>query len=168
MILSTTDFATGYVKISQNQNTIQDLQTYITTAKENSYIKDILGVELGEAFIADLSGDPSEPITAKFQLIFDFFTFSDHGLNEKCIGLKEILKYLVYNDYTSQQKTLNQAGGNSRVQTEASIDEGLVDKTTFIYNRAAMQICSLQYFVSQDPVLYPGYYGQLFLPNSPI
>lgn len=167
-ILTSADFENGETKISQNQFNIANFNTFLTEAKENSYIKDILGTTLGQAFIADLTGDPATPTDAKYQLIFSFFSFDESGINESCIGLKEILKYLFYNEFVSGQNIINQSGGNSSVRIEASNPEGLIKRSTVIYNRAVENICILQYYVCQDSTSYPDYNGKFFHLESAI
>ena len=168
MILSSSDFENGETKISQNQFNLVNFNTYLTEEKENSYIKDIFGTTLGQALIDDLAGDPSTPTDAKWQTIFNFFSFDESGLNQDCIGIKDILKYLFYHDFVSGQNILNQSGGNSSVRIESSNPEGLIKRSTVIYNRAVDNICTIQYYVSQDSVSYPDYYGKLFYLESPI
>jgi len=167
MILSTSDFLNGVTKISQDQNAVANFAEYLTVNKENSYIKKIFGVTLGQEFINDLTGTPSAPVAAKWQLIFSYFDFSVSDYNESCIGLKEILKYLFYNDFVSEQAIINQSMGNGAVRQEATNREGLVKKSTIINNRAVEQIDLLQYYIN-DSVNYTSPSGQQFEFESAI
>ena len=168
MILSTSDFLSGVTKISQDQNAVANFAAYLTANRENSYIKKMFGVVLGQELIDDLAGTPSVPVTAKWQLIFLYFDFDISGYNESCIGLKEILKYLFYNDFVSEQAIINQSMGNGSVRQEATNREGLVKKSTIINNRAAEQIDLLQYYISQHPTNYSNPSGQQFELESAI
>ena len=55
MILSTSDFLSGVTKISQDQNAVANFAAYLTANRENSYIKKMFGVTLGQELIDDLS-----------------------------------------------------------------------------------------------------------------
>ena len=168
MILSSADFANGLTKISADQNRITDFETFLGEEKENSYIKKILGVDLGQEFIDDLNGSPSIPVQAKFQKIFSYFDFDISGCAETCLGIKTILIYLFYKDYVGQQNIINQSSGNAAISREASTDEGLIKKSIYINNLASEEIALLQYYVMQDTTTYEDFNGSTFYPQTVI
>ena len=162
MILQLSDFESGLTQISTNEYTSANLLSYLTEENEKKYIYQIFGKTLGDEFLADLSGTPSVPNTAKWQLVFSQFDYevNDYGIN--CIGIKEILKYLLYRDYVSQQPIKNTITGNSSVRGEASDPNGMVKKVTVIYNRAAEEIDTLQHYIVLNSTDYPNFRGQIF------
>ena len=160
MILAVTDFEGNSTAI--DQSIYSKLPTYLSATKEEKYIKKTFGSTLGAEFIADLTGTPSRPQTAKWTDIFDEFVFDNGGYSYSCSGIYEILKFLFYNDFVSEQKILNQAGGNSSVRVEASDLEGLIGKTTIIHNRAVENICVLQAYIQLNSSTYSDFMGQSF------
>jgi hypothetical protein len=86
MILKESDFKTGYLQISQND--YSDLESFISEATENSYLKKIFGTSLGDAFISDLSGDPSTPTSTKWINIFNGFVVYFNVFSEPCVVIK--------------------------------------------------------------------------------
>ena len=166
MILATTDFESGLTRIAQDSNTIIDLTTYLTTDNEKRYIYDVMGKTLGDLFIADLVN--GVPQTAKYLTIFNPFHFVEGDTTYSNIGLKEILKYFVYFEYTSSQTVINQSGGNQGILTEASTPEGLIKKGEIIYNRAVDNTTNLQCYLIDNSTDYPDFAGQMLDPISPI
>lgn len=160
MILATSDFEEGINSIDQGK--YSDLSTYLGATKEEAYIKRIFGTTLGTEFITDLTGSPSRPQTTKWTTIFNEFVFDYNGYSHACSGLYEILKFLFYNDIVSQQATTNQAGGNSGLSVEASVQGGIIGKDTVLYNRAVENICTLQIYLIDNSDTYTNYQGQNF------
>lgn len=170
-ILIVDDFQSGIIKIAgslSDQSTTANLQTFITSDVENGYIREILGYELGNEFIADLVGSPLVPQDGKWLYIFNPFNFEYNSRAYTCSGLKSILAYLIYNDFVSQQNIQNFFGGNGSVRTEAATKEGLIGKSTIVHNRAVENIDRLQYFVKDNSDLYTNFKGLLFEYQSGI
>ena len=171
MILQVEDFQAGLIKIAgslSDQSTTANLQTFITSNVENGYIREMLGYELGNEFIADLSGTPSVPADPKWTYIFNEFDFEHNSRPYTCNGIKSILTYLIYNDYVSQQNIQNYFGGNGSVRTEAATSEGITGKTTVIHNRAVEQIDRLQAYIKDNSDTYDNFKGILFQFQSGI
>lgn len=166
MILATSDFEEGYTSIDQGG--FSDFETYLSETKENNFIKQILGNDLGQEFIDDLTGTPSRPQTAKFTTIFNELNFEYGSSSFYTTGLFEILKYLFYFDYVSQQEVINQAGGNKGVSLEAGVNEGLIRRSTIIYNRAVQNIEILQGYVRDNSATYSDFNGECFDYLSPL
>ena len=159
-ILKTTDFAAGKTKISQNQFTKADLESYITDEQNYGRIKRIFGATLGQEFINDLAGDPAVPQTAKWITLFSEFNFTYEDIPVYCIGLKEVLKHLAYYEYVLNQAEQNQMNGNQVAQSEASSPASFQLKAVRAYNRAVHGIRELQLYVddSSDFSDYDGFY----------
>ncbi len=172
MILQVDDFSAGLTKIAgslSDQSTTANLQTFITADIENEYIRNMLGYELGNEFIADLSGSPSVPADERWVKVFNSFNFEYNSRAWTCNGIKSILTYLIYNDYVSQQNIQNQFGGNVSTRSEAATNEGIIGKTTIVHNRAVEQVDRLQaYIQTTTEYTYENFKGIKFEPQSGI
>ena len=165
MILQVSDFANGITSISgtgNNDYAAADFETYLSEETEHKYIYHILGSTLGQEFIDDLTGTPQVPTHAKFQTIFSHFFFDFGTSKADCKGLKEILIYLFYRDYVNGQPIRNSITGNVSTKGEATSPEGLVGRSTIIYNRAVNEIDKLQYYVSENSDTYTDFGGVIF------
>lgn len=166
-ILSTTDFAGGITAISSNQYTDEDLALYITEKLEDQNIRLILGTTLGDAFIADLTGTPRVPATAKYLLIFNDLGFSISTEPYYTTGIKDILKKIVFIGFTTDQETFNSGSGNVNISQEAATSDRLITKNGILTNRNYESITNLQNYVMENPVDYPdfkGYVPDLYSP----
>ena len=161
-ILKTTDFASGRVKVSQDQYNVSDFADFITDERNYMRIKTILGNTLGQEFIDDLTGDPAVPQTAKFTTIFSEFEYEYENISGYSIGLKEILKRLCYYDYVTQQAEINQSGGNKVIQHEASQPATFAIKLVRLYNEAIDGIRELQLYVNDNDDTYTDFDGKYF------
>ena len=158
-ILKTTDFASGYTKIATDQYTDTDLATFLVDKKLYSIIKRIMGDELGQAFIDDLTGDPAVPTTAKWITIWNDFEAVVDDIPFYCLGLKNILVYLTYCDFVSQQSIVNISTGNKSINQEAANTEGLMKKSVVVNNRAVEAVRYLQIYLDDNPTDYPNFDG---------
>ena len=93
-IIQRQDFLSGITSITENQFSVDELDFYITEKLENTNIRLILGETLGDAFIADLTGTPRVPQTAKYLTIFNELDFSISNEPYYSTGLKDILRVL--------------------------------------------------------------------------
>lgn len=169
MILETTDFATGLTRIAQDQNTVIDLQTYITADTEKALLYRIMGKTEADLFIADLTAStPQTPQTAKWTALFSAFTWENGSMVYSNIGLKEILKYYIYFDYVSTQPVINQSGGNAHLSQEASNPEGIIKKADVLINRAYIEATNLQWYMNYNSDTYPNFEAYSLPINSPI
>lgn len=159
MILQTTDFLSGELRISQDENTRATLASFITADKEKALIYELMGSTLGQAFLDDLTGDPSVPQSAKWTLIFNPFYYDISDIPVNCNGLKEYLKGRIYYDFVQFQATVNQASGNVVNASEATSPEGIFKKADVMYNRAISTSYEIQYYLSIDSTTYPDFKG---------
>ena len=161
-ILKVTDFASGYTKIATDQYTDSDLELFLIDKKLYATIKRIMGDELGQAFIDDLTGDPAIPVTAKWVTIWNDFEATVDDIPFYCIGLKDIIVYLTYCDFVSQQSIVNISSGNNSINQEAASKEGLMKKSVVVNNRAVEGIRYLQLYLDDNPTDYPNFDGYNF------
>ncbi|HKZ36116.1 MAG TPA: hypothetical protein VJ184_00595, partial [Chryseolinea sp.] len=96
MIILTLDDFTGFQILARSIQNDPELQSYIDRY-EKKYIHQLLGVTLGDLFIADLTmGVPSDP---RFVAIFDTFSKQDDCRIYDSNGIKDILTALVFYHY---------------------------------------------------------------------
>ena len=169
MILQTSDFESGIFQISQDQNTVVDLQAFITLDSEKALIYELFGSTLGQEFINDLTGEPQTPASTKWTDIFSPFYYDDPcDISITCQGIKEYLKGRIYYNYVSQQQIINQASGNVANQSEATSQESLITKLTVLYNRTIRTGTDLQYYIYENQATYTDFRGLVLEPISAI
>lgn len=162
-IIQRQDFHSGITAITENQFSVDELDFYITEKLENNNIRLILGKTLGDAFIADLTGTPRIPQTAKYVTIFNELDFTISNEPYHTTGLKDILKTMVFISFTSDQTTFNSGSGNMRIIQEAAQSNSLITKNGLLTNRNFENITSLQGYVRENPTDYPDFNG--FVPD---
>lgn len=160
-ILKTTDFQSGMVKIAQSQYTTADLSEFISDEKQYQKIREILGYDLGQELIDDLSGDPAVPQTDKWTDIWDEFSYEWEDVSLYSLGIKEILKRLVYCDFEIYQRDMNTANGEQIVQQEASVAATGM-KRVRLFNKAVESIRTIQIYVDDRPNTYSDFDGNYF------
>lgn len=175
MILLTTDDFNLFQSIAQSSNNAALLQEYIDRYEE-SYIKRILGVTLGQLFIDDVKGldSDSSAIEARFQILIDGFIKQDscdRVLETK--GMKDILASLVFYEYVSSTQIKHAQAGVITNQAEVSNIGSPEDATRFgeiKWNTALSSIEAVQWWCgTEDEANYPEYNGTLFQPKySPL
>jgi|SRR3990172_7448918 len=163
MILLTTSDFSGYYGIATNQASLPLLQEYIDMF-EASYIKRILGIELGELFIADNS-------PARFQFILDPFIKQDENCDTiyESKGMKDILAALVFYEYISSTQVKSAQAGVITNQAEVSNIGSPEDACRFgevKWNGALGSIEAIQWWCGyEDEITYPEYSGVYFRPK---
>ena len=106
-ILTTEDFKTGEVRISQNQFEKDNLRSYIKEIQEE-YLKKLLGAELYLEFGAELP----TPTTKKLLNLLNGVIYTYDSKVYDYTGLKKMLQYLTYYYYTNSQDVQNTIIGN--------------------------------------------------------
>ena len=106
MILLTVDDFTGFFELAQSTANIPLLQSYIDRY-ERDYIHRLLGVELGELYIADLTA-PSAPYTT---LTNAFYEQDDCDVIWSSLGMKDFLKAAVFYHYVFQEQVQHSQSG---------------------------------------------------------
>lgn len=161
-----TDFA-GPHKLAKSTQLNTDLQAFIDTWEE-TYIRHILGVELGNLLIANL-GDPSQD--ARFVVIEDPFQLQPY---DNCCGsriyesrgLRYILTALIYYQYTLKTQARSGQQGMSLNQSETAdtlSPRAAARKAEAAWNDVLKDIEAIQYYCRDyDPDDYPEYKGIVF------
>lgn len=153
-ILSVDDFKTGITQIASDEYSRDILLTFIDEEWENQQIKLMLGATEGQAFIDDLvSGIPQ---AAKYTKLFNSFSYEVSNHPHRCIGIKEILKRLLYYNYTNQQANDQTSGGNMAVNQEAAspLNYSLTHR---LRNEAVNEVEKLQNYCIRNKETYPSF-----------
>lgn len=158
IILQTSDF-TGKYAISTDVSTVTKLQEYIDR-HEREYIYRLLGKELGDLFIADVSS--YAPVTAKYVVIFNQLNFEDSGDHLYISrGIKEILKAVVFYHYVADEMAEHGQSGVSvpSIDTSSrSTAEGVLRFAEQRFNSILPSVEAIQVYVEQEePADYPEY-----------
>jgi len=160
MFLTAADF-TGKYKIAKDCFSKTELDLYIIKY-ESFYLKDLLGCELYDLFVADLTIiDPIIPQTQKFLDIFDSFCKDDAcGVMYRSEGILEMLKGFVYYHYVLDQGFKNTMIGT--VNNTAAFSKNVSSAMSTIedrYNLAADSYISIQLFMVDNSDIYPEFNG---------
>ncbi len=126
----------------------------------DDYIYRLLGVELGDLFLADLDAN-GVPQTARFITIFNAIKQDrDNGgiLNSK--GIKYYITMIVFFFYARNNNIAISLAGNKVTVSENS--NNLVDQTKLVsdYNKGIDTAKAIQIFINEDSATYPEYNGQ--------
>lgn len=155
-ILVTSDFSTGEFRIPKD--CFSDLQTYIDRY-EKFYLVRLLGAELYDLFIADLTALPSPqvPQSAIYLAIFNPFQIDD---TNDCLriseGIKEMLIEFVYFHFMRDIGVKKKIGGVYMTQIETGTNIGyngfnLVEG----YNKGVKNYKEIQWYICEYDTDYP-------------
>lgn len=153
------DYKARY-QIAKDTYSKKTLQCYIDE-KEPCLIYELLGVELGKLFIADL--DPQGvPQTQRFIDIYNSFALDDNCGIHCSIGMKDYLLGLIYFDYARNDNTYNsQIGNKEAVSENSNVASNFVHDLSQRYNHAIRTGKEIQWYVCvHKPEDYPEYKGK--------
>lgn len=166
-IVQTSDFGSGHYAIPQDKFT--QLNSYITKV-ERKYLLQLLGAELYDLFIADLT--LTTPQVPQSQIYLDFFNefhIEIDGCNLTSEGIKEMLKAFIYfhwmRDATYRKTTFGVTTASAENATN-NIYQGfnLVES----YNQGVDIANTIQWYIQDNEPNYPLYNGDLFEYSSGI
>ena len=166
MIILTLDDFTGFQILARSIQNDPELQSYIDRY-EKKYIHQLLGVTLGDLFIADLTmGVPSDP---RFVAIFDTFSRQDDCRIYDSNGIKDILTALVFYHYIFDSQAKHSQSGVTLQIAETSKMASLENAARFgekKWNEAIDSIEAIAWYCTTFiPADYPEYMGLLFRPK---
>lgn len=165
-IVKTTDF-TGKYAISQNPHTVTNLQSFIDKY-EKVYLRDLLGLVLGDLFYADIAtGTFLPPVNPIYSVLFNPIAVELNGREVISNGVKEMLLGFIYWEYTRKQPVVNTVTGNVIQANETSVPAGWNESDIYeVYNEAVKTYSAIQYFINDDRTNYPTYNGKCKQLNS--
>ena len=151
-IVKKQDF-TGVHSVAQNKYT--DMGAYIEKY-EKHYLLRLLGADLYNAFIADLSGDPGVPVSARFLDIFNPFCYDDGSCVRQSEGIKKMLIQFIYFHYVRDTEFQHTTQGVIRSNTEASTPLAYTGYDLIeCYNSGVENYHQIQCFIDDNFSTYP-------------
>ena len=171
LVITDYDFDEGKYVINDNDITRHDLKEYISDY-ERKFIYQLLGIELGDLFIADLNQEFKTPTTARFFKIFNPLYFkSTHPYNTvvQSKGMIDVLKGLVYTEFVKEQNFKNNFNGNSQNLFESGENVPAYKNGVIIkYNQALDSYKAIQEYICDNSTDYPEFDGERKNYTSPI
>lgn len=168
ILLTLDDFKTGFHFLARSIDVDPIIQDYIDRYEE-SFIKRILGVDLGQKFIDDINGDDSDSsdMEERFQDLLDPFMEQDRDQRiYESNGFKDILASLVYYQYVADTASKHTLSGVALAQAETAgvfTPENQIEFAERKYNDATRHINAIQWLcVCKSPKVYPEFMGQKF------
>lgn len=120
ILVQRTDF-TGQFALVKTAKTNPDIDAYIEQY-EKKYILQLLGVELGKLFIADVQAvSTSDPIETRFQALIDEFDEQDDlGRVYSSKGIKQMLVAFIYYHYIIEDQVKVSTSGTVKDDAETA------------------------------------------------
>jgi hypothetical protein len=155
-IVQISDFK-GLYAVSQNSFNTGDLQSCIDKY-EIIYLRDLLGVTLGNSFYADITTPYSPPVSANNIILFNEL-FSDEPLI-KSLGIKQMLVSFIYFEFTRNGTSKNTITGNVIQQNEVSIQSKWGETSiNQVYNESICTYNYIQEYINYNYTTYPTFAG---------
>jgi hypothetical protein len=159
IISSSEDFNFGRYMINDDDWTRQSLKQYIKL-NEKKLLYDLLGIELADLLLLDLD-QYKEPQNARFTAIFNPLSFNFKDKIYHSEGIKEVLKGLVYAEFTKEQNFKNNINGNSQnLYEQGEVISSKMAGLTNKYSEAIDSFWSIQVFCCDNRDVYPEFNGQ--------
>jgi hypothetical protein len=156
-ILDTEDFAEGRNKVSFNGYQAENLQWYIDKY-EREYLIDVLGVQLYDLFITDLSG--GVPVTPIYTAIFESIATVVDERNLVNRGMKEMLKGFVFFHYVRDDMFKQTPTGAKSSKSDNSMNVTLTSlNIQGRFNDSVDDSRVIQEYIKDNETDYPTYLG---------
>lgn len=157
-IVQTSDFV-GEYKVSQSR--FSELATYITKY-EKHYLVRMLGADLYDLFIADLTlPTPQTPQTAPYQALFNAFETDDNDRIYISEGIKKMLIMFIYFHYIrdmAHQNTVTGTVTNVNENSSTPLYNGF--NLVEAMNTGVETYNNIQWYIDENSATYPDYNGQ--------
>jgi hypothetical protein len=156
-IVTISDFS-GSVQL-QRDNQTEAKFNLIRDEFTNEYIYKLLGVVLGNLFLADLDAN-GVPQTARFESLYDPFQEDWNNEIKQSRGIKFFVKNIIWYYYSRQNNVVITTAGNRTKKGEnsdPSLDGMYLAKN---FNASINTGKAIQWYISQNFATYPEYNGQ--------
>jgi len=156
-LVQITDFSGEYQLQFDNATTTKF--NLIRDEHEKDYIYKLLGVELGDLFIANLASG-GVPTDARFLAIYNPFAYDQDSCYVKSNGMKSYMKGIVWFYYARNNPYTIATGGNkvNKDQNSDQLSDGLV--LARMYNMAITTGKAIQSYILKNSTNYPEFNGQ--------
>ena len=152
IILQLSDFEDGIFKVPTNQITTE-LQFYIDKV-ERDYLPMLLGVELNNLFLADLTS--GVPTSARFLDIFNSFNVETDNFMISSDGMKQMLKGFVYYLYVRELNVKVNSEGIISSSSENSVLKSAESLNLSVkYNNSVDISTAIQTYIFENLTIYP-------------
>lgn len=150
------NFEDGLISIASSTHQNEGFQDFIDDL-ETEYLKDLLGCDLYDLFIADLvDGVPQSAIYLSIFNSFSIDIIKGHQARSK--GIVGMLERFIYWDYVRYQRLKNTPNGNVVNESEAA-KEGRNKRMFNTYNEGIDTFCAIQWYINKNISDYPSYNG---------
>jgi len=151
-IVVNTDF-TGEYNISKN---CYDQIDFYIEKYEKKYLLKLLGAELYDLFISDLTvSDPQVPQTQRFLDIFNSFNIDESSCVVTSEGIRKMLTQLIYFHYVRENQVINTAGGTVSNSVELGLPASFKGNIVQAFNEGVDNSHSIQWFICDKSDIYP-------------
>jgi len=151
-IVVNTDFKGEY---NVSKNCYDQLDTYIEKY-EKKYLTKLLGAELYGLFKADLTvTDPQVPQTQRFIDIFDEFSIDENYCVIYSDGIRKMLTQLIYFHYVRENQVVNSATGTVSSAVELGNNASFKGNIVQAFNEAVDNSHAIQWYICDNPTVYP-------------
>jgi hypothetical protein len=179
ILVKTTDF-TGLYAIAQTNYTTPIVQAYIDEF-EKTYIRKLLGLELGDLFIATVVNNA--PVGARYLALFNPLALQLTGLSIgvqlngenysssrifESRGMKEILKGIIYCLYVQGTQSHHSQSGVAKAMADVSVimtGENAARMGEIRHNGIIADWEAVQYYIHVNAATYPEYEGLQLQPK---
>ena len=164
-ILIDTDDFVGKWNIAVDDYSEDRLNDYIDTF-EKQYLVYLLGVELFDLFQADLV--LQVPQTARFVSIFNEFFIDDGSCVFHSEGMKKMLLGMIYFQYVRDNDIKQTPSGTYKNTSELANSFPSFNSVVQRWNQSIENYQTIQWYICDNPTIYPEYNGQLIQHTSGI
>ena len=157
ILVSSTDF-TGYYKLPINTRNTSELNEVISL-KERLYLNKVLGVDLAQLFIDDLTNQV--PVTQIYLDIYNAIQIDYQSSVIQNNGMKEMIKGFIYAEFIDkQEKQQTTVGAKHNDSANAQMVGAQGGRMQEMFNEAVNSSQVIQHYINTNWASYPDYNGQ--------
>lgn len=157
-IVQISDF-TGDYAITMNSFSGAHLNRFVDTYEVN-YLRDLLGVSLSTALLADIATPFTAPTDTNLAYIFNPFQYDKYSEQVVSGGIKQMLIGFIFFEYVRFQNIQNTITGNVKAENEVSTP-AMWGQTNIYhnYNKSIDTYKAIQYHISLNEADYSTFNG---------
>ena len=156
LLISNSDFI-GKYKVSTNSFTASVL-TDFTTQYETIYLKELLGKDLSDLFIADLTAQA--PTTPIYLTLYNYLEVESYNKMYVSQGMKDMMLGFIYYEFNRKDKIKQTINGAVVNQSELSREAGFTENSiTMNYNDSVDYYKTIQMYINDNLTDYPLFKG---------
>ena len=160
-IISTSDFVGRYAIVT-GTNEAALIQEDIDNI-ETTWMRNLLGVTEGDAFILECSLNVGVPTSPQYLVIYEYLQLEEVYCNNEFEyvsgGIKEMLKGVVYNQYYTQKKTVPSVIGKQVIEGSNAVSSPSLFELKRYYNQSINNYRVIQKYIERNRADFPDYKG---------